>query len=233
MDALDEQARYYRERAPEYDDWWFRRGRYALPPAAMARWNADVREVEEALDRFAPHGDVLELAAGTGLWTQHLVRGAQRLTIVDASAEMIALNRARVGDDWIEYVEADLFAWRPPRRYDVCFFSFWLSHVPEEHFEKFWDIVAAALGPRGRVFLLDSGRGDPAHTSPAADGEHELRRLADGRQFTIVKRYWEPRELESRLAELGWTFELGNTRNRAFLYGSGSKACLQPTCPRV
>jgi hypothetical protein len=32
---LSEQRRYYSARAPEYDDWWFRRGRYAL--AADAR----------------------------------------------------------------------------------------------------------------------------------------------------------------------------------------------------
>ena len=28
--VLAEQRRYYRERAPEYDDWWFRRADYAL-----------------------------------------------------------------------------------------------------------------------------------------------------------------------------------------------------------
>ena len=27
---LADQRRYYRERAPEYDDWWFRRAGYAL-----------------------------------------------------------------------------------------------------------------------------------------------------------------------------------------------------------
>ena len=39
---LAEQRRYYRERAPEYDDWWFRRGAYALDTETAARWFADV-----------------------------------------------------------------------------------------------------------------------------------------------------------------------------------------------
>ena len=29
-DVLREQKRYYAARAPEYDDWWYRRGRYEL-----------------------------------------------------------------------------------------------------------------------------------------------------------------------------------------------------------
>jgi len=36
-DLLGEQKRYYAERAPEYDDWWYRRGRYELEPDALAR----------------------------------------------------------------------------------------------------------------------------------------------------------------------------------------------------
>jgi hypothetical protein len=39
-----EQRRYYRERASEYDDWWFRRGSYVLDTETAARWFADVRE---------------------------------------------------------------------------------------------------------------------------------------------------------------------------------------------
>ena len=145
--ALSEQARYYRARAGEYDDWWFRRGRYDHGPQANARWFADGALVESALGRFAPSGDVLELACGTGLWTQRLASHARRVTAIDASPEVIELARARVGDPKVEYVQADLFAWEPERAYDVCFFSFWLSHVPEERFDDFWAKVRRALVP--------------------------------------------------------------------------------------
>ena len=53
------------------------------------------------------------------------------MTAVDASPEAIAINRARVGRANVDYVEADLFAWTPPARYDLVFMSFWLSHVPD------------------------------------------------------------------------------------------------------
>ena len=144
---LSEQQRYYRARASEYDDWWFRRGRYTLDGEAREGWLADVAELESELERFGPAGDVLELAAGTGIWTQSLARYASRVTAVDASPEVLERNRATVGPDAaVEYVVADLFAWEPARAYDVCFFGFWLSHVPRERVAEFWGLVAGRCG---------------------------------------------------------------------------------------
>ena len=208
-DVLKEQKRYYAERAPEYDDWWYRRGRYTREPERERRWLLDVAELEEALRIFAPSGDVLELAAGTGIWTRRLVPAAARVVAVDANAETLALNTPAA-----ELVVADIFTWQPPQQFDVVFFSFWLSHVPEERFDEFWALVGSALRPAGRVFVIDSGPPEAA-----AEGELQLRQLADGREFTIVKRYWEPSELAERVADLGFELDLRLTRNGFFLHG--------------
>src|ERR1041385_8851136 len=105
---LSEQRRYYSARAPEYDDWWFRRGRYHPDAEAAEAWFADVAELEAELERFGPRGDVLEPAAGTGIWTRNLVGYADRVTAVDAVPEVLDLNRARV-DEPVDYVVADVF----------------------------------------------------------------------------------------------------------------------------
>jgi len=216
-DPVAEQKRYYAERAPEYDDWWYRRGRYELEPEALARWQADVAEAEAALEAFAPGGAALELAAGTGIWTRRLVRLAERVVAVDANAETLALNTSDA-----ELVRADVFEWEPAERFDLVFFSFWLSHVPEERFDRFWSLVRAALAPDGRVFLVDSGAGDTAHTGTDQADWEETRSLADGRRFRIVKRRWAPDELAERVRPLGFELELRDTRNGHFLYGGGS-----------
>ena len=218
-DPVVEQKRYYAERAPEYDDWWYRRGRYELDPDALARWQADGAEAAAALEAFAPGGSVLELAAGTGIWTRKLLRLADRVVAVDANAETLALNTPEA-----ELVRADVFEWRPAERFDLVFFSFWLSHVPEKRFDEFWGVVRDALAPGGRVFLVDSGAGDTAHTgTDQADGE-ETRSLADGRTFRIVKRRWTPEELAARVRPLGFGLELHDTANGHFLLGGGGLA---------
>jgi ubiquinone/menaquinone biosynthesis C-methylase UbiE len=89
-------------------------------------------EVTEALDAFQPHGSVLELACGPGVWTGQLLRHATDVTAVAASPEMLAIAAARLGSQRVRFVQADLFTWKPHRRYDVVFFGFWLSRVPHQ-----------------------------------------------------------------------------------------------------
>lgn len=219
---LSEQARYYRERAGEYDDWWLRRGRYDRGAEANARWFADAAVLEGALERSQIGGEVLELAGGTGLWTQRLAGLAGRLTVIDGSPEMLELNRARLDAPNVEYVLADIFSWEPEQAYDACFFGFWLSHVPEQRFEPFWAKVWHALKPGGKVLFLDSARSDLAsaadHILPDPGEQTMLRRLADGREFQIVKRFYEPHALERRLADLGWRARV-RTTPEFFIYG--------------
>jgi SAM-dependent methyltransferase len=228
--ALEQQLEYYRARAGEYDDWWFRTGRYDRGDAANAAWFAEVATLEAALERFDPRGEVLELACGTGLWTRHLVAHADHLTAVDGAPEVLERNRARteaLGAS-VTYVTADLFAWEPPpRAFDACVFAFWLSHVPEERFAPFWAMVSAALRRGGRVLFIDSERAPRSkardHTMPAEDCTTEQRRLDDGREFEIVKRYYEPSALRDRLAELGWEAEVRST-GEFFIYGTAHPA---------
>src|SRR4051794_24193044 len=150
--VLREQLDYYRQRAAEYDQWWLRQGRYDRGPIQRAQWFAEASEVQAALIEFRPQGRILELACGTGIWTEQLAPYAEQLTAVDASAEMLAINAARVTSP-VRYLQADLFEWQPSgEQYDTIFFGFFLSHVPPERFSTFWRLVGSCLAPGGRVF---------------------------------------------------------------------------------
>ena len=223
-DLLAEQRAFYRARAPEYDEWWQRRGRYDRGEAAFADWQHQVADVADALSSFGARGDVLELAGGTGWWTEQLARTADRLTVLDASPETLERNRSRVGRPDVEYVTADIFDWRPHRTYDVVFFSFWLSHVPRGRFSGFWNLARSCLGPGGRAFLIDN-RADPTPGSTGNDPfvveyhpDLHLRRVSDGSQYRVVKVMYEPEELQSLLDVQGWDASIAATR--LFIFGS-------------
>lgn len=225
---LTEQLDYYRARAGEYDRWWNREGRFDRGAEATARWFAEAAELERVLERFDLCGDVLELACGTGLWTRHLTAYAASLTAVDGSEEVLAINRARVGSPRVRYIQADLFDWTPPPEcgYDACVFSFWLSHVPEQRFAAFWEMVGSALRPGGRVLFIDSARTDRStaadHQLPGSGEATMTRRLEDGREFQIFKRFYDPTVLMDDLASLGFDVQVANT-GEFFLYGTGVK----------
>ena len=83
-------------------------------------------------------------------------------------------------------------------------------------------MVSAALRPGGRVLLIDSQRAPRSkardHTMPVDGASIEQRRLDDGREFEVVKRYYEPAALAAQLAKLGWQSEVHST-GEFFIYG--------------
>jgi SAM-dependent methyltransferase len=228
MSILDEQRAYYEARAGEYDEWWHRQGRYTMEPDEEQRWFADVASVERALDNFAPTGDVLEFACGTGLWTRHLARHARSVLAVDASPAVIDLNRARNLGAHVRYRQEDIFAWSPPpSAFDVVFFSYWLSHVPEDLFAPFWRKVATALRPGGRAFLIDS------YHSAELPGHMQDRTLNDGREFRIVKHFWQPAALAAAVAPLGWHLTAELTPNNHIIHATATPTSAEPTSGRT
>ncbi len=225
---LADQVAYYRARAGEYEDWWFRRGRFDRGPEQNAAWFADVAEVEAAFRAFLDGNAIasaLELACGTGLWTRHLAPCVAKLEALDASEEVLAINAARLAEAGainVDYRTADLFAWRPARRYDLVFMGFWLSHVPHDRFDAFWHRVRDALAPVGCAYVVDSAYEPTStavdHTRPDRDSGIVTRRLNDGREYRIVKVFWEAETLAARLAGLGLRAEIARTR-RYFIHG--------------
>ncbi|NBE95830.1 class I SAM-dependent methyltransferase [Nonomuraea sp. KC401] len=210
QDLLDEQSVYYRAVATEYE-------LHALPFPGGS-------ELSEALDTFRPAGSVLELACGPGIWTTRLLRHATDVTALDASPEMLALARQRVGEDErVRFERVDLFRWRPERCYDVVFFGFWLSHVPPEHFVSFWSMVGDCLRPDGRVFFVDDfyRTGDEL-----IEGEQSVtvrRRLIDGTAYRIVKVPHRPADLQRQLERIGWRIAVHTTAG-PFYWGAGTRA---------
>jgi len=220
--GIHEQLEYYRARSSEYDQWWYRKGRYDRGAAENAHWFRDAAEVVSALTRFGPSGRILELACGTGIWSEKLLPYASELTLIDGSREMLNLAERRLHVGNVRYVEADLFDWRPEDKYDTVFFSFWLSHVPPSRFGDFWRLVGDCVAPGGRVFFVDSQHEQTStaidHRLPDRSDIQLVRRLNDGREFRIFKLFYDAQALQKELMSLGWNISVSATQ-RYFIYG--------------
>jgi demethylmenaquinone methyltransferase/2-methoxy-6-polyprenyl-1,4-benzoquinol methylase len=212
-DGLDRllagQVTYYRACAAEY-------GEHALDLPGGD-------ELDDALTSFAPAGDVLEMACGSGTFTTLLLDYATSVTAVDAAPEMLAIARHRVTDARVRFVQADLFTWRPQRRYDVVFSGFWLSHVPLERFAAFWSLVDDCLAPDGRVLFVDDAYRTPDELVEGPNSSTIRRRLGDGTAYRAVKVPHTTQGLEERLARLGWDIDVHPTAG-PFFWGAGRRA---------
>jgi demethylmenaquinone methyltransferase/2-methoxy-6-polyprenyl-1,4-benzoquinol methylase len=199
--VLQEQMRYYRERAAEYDATVLSDDDAAIEPLAqeLRAWPADI------IARLAPCEQALELACGTGIWTRPLLQVARHILAVDASPEMLALNRAKVADVRVRYQLADLFTWEAGAPVDLVFAALWFSHVPPERLPPMFAAVRRAVRPGGQLCIIDESDTSPARPPAPEDPDLELRELRDGRQFQIVKIYWPPQRLAALCMDAGFT----------------------------
>jgi demethylmenaquinone methyltransferase/2-methoxy-6-polyprenyl-1,4-benzoquinol methylase len=228
-DILRQQIEYYRARAGEYDDWFYRKGRYDKGAELNQRWFDEAAHVMNTLRNLGSVGHVLEFACGTGIWTEQLLTIATHITAMDASAEVIAINREKIraagGESKVEYLQTDIFKWQPQQEYDMVAMGFWLSHVPPEKLDGFLATAAKATRAGGRFFMVDSRE---AEISGAKDSlsSHEnglsTRRLKDGREFKIVKIFYESDDLKTHLDRAGFDAVVEITPNH-FIYAHGTK----------
>src|ERR671937_936206 len=137
--VLQEQIAYYRALAHEYDA--------AVPLGPPPGLNL--------LQEMGPFEQVLELACGTGIWTQALLSIGHEITALDAAPEMLEINARKVASARVRYQHADLFSWEPDRQYDLVFCAFWLSHVPPDALDAFLDTLRRAVRSGGAPGIGD------------------------------------------------------------------------------
>jgi len=209
---VEEQIAYYDQRAAEYD---------ATSMTCDDPQYEYVEQIEKALADFRPTGKVLEFACGTGNWTSRLQPFADEVLALDSSPQMLEFARTKVSAGNVRFEQADLFAWEPPDAYDVVFFSFWISHVPQERFDEFWELVHCCLTRKGRIFFIDERPHEHWHEE-YIDEQLVQRTLQDGSRHRVVKKFWAEGELEQRLRGLGWSVSVTGTG--PFFWAEGSRA---------
>ena len=218
-DVLAAQVGYYRHRASEYD------------VTAYGDVDAARRRIARLVAQVQPSGRVLEIACGTGLWTEALARLAGSLVAIDAAPETLAIARERVPAANVRFEVADVFTWTTDDRFDVIFFSAWLSHVPQSRFDEFWRTLGDLLAVDGRVVFVDEPVDVRAKETYVPDAEEIVERcLEDGRTFQIVKNFLDPQTLPARLRALGWECHIvrddGDSDGDAWIVG---EAVLDPS----
>ncbi|BAY43562.1 hypothetical protein SAMD00079811_11420 [Scytonema sp. HK-05] len=223
---IQQQIEYYSARAEEYDEWFYRTGRYDRGEEINQRWFNEAAVVKSELYQIGGVENILELACGTGIWTQELLNIGKKITALDASQEVIEINRRKLGAANIEYRQVDLFSWEPDAEYDLVFFSFWLSHVPPTLVDSFLAKVYKSVRVGGQVFILDS-RFEPTSTAKNHILENNgdiyiTRKLNNEQEFKIVKIFYQPEELRDKLTQVGFDAEVKVTDNY-FIYANAIK----------
>lgn len=185
--------RYYDQRANVYDDMYLRRD-----PV----WRKDLESLADEMAKALTGRSVLEVACGTGFWTEVAAKTATRIVAVDASERMLELARKR--KKWnanVEYVHGDAYSLKEVTgKFDAGLANFWFSHVPKSRIEEFLSGFHRRLERPATVFMADNryvpGIGGQLITKLGIEDTFKLREGADGSKHEVLKNYYDHETLE-------------------------------------
>lgn len=188
QNILNDQINYYRARADEYDE-------------SISSGLETFEAGKALLSKLGKFDQILELACGTGVWTETLLKMGNHVTAVDAAPEMLKIAKEKCDDDRITYQQVNLFNWQPDKEYNLVFFANWLSHVPPNAVDDFLSKVKKSLHENGQVAFVDQHAPSDADKAIAEKEIYAKRPLA-GQEFTIIKVFYDLGNLQKKLEGL-------------------------------
>jgi demethylmenaquinone methyltransferase/2-methoxy-6-polyprenyl-1,4-benzoquinol methylase len=181
--------RYYKDRAPMYDCV------YTYPER-----QEDLRFLEDYIPSRFTGLDILEVAAGTGYWTQFLSCTARSILATDTASEALQQIYQRPLQCPVQLELVDAYALdRLPSTFDGAFAGLWFSHVPKQRMYTFLDALHARLASGAVVMFLDNSLAQCARLPISETDEfgntYQHRTLEGGRVYRVLKNFPSQTEL--------------------------------------
>ena len=161
---------------------------------------------------------VLDVACGTGYWTQFLASTAQHVVAVDISNETMAVAAEKAWPPGrVTFRIADAYALSDDLgSFDAVFAGFWWSHVPASDRGRFLASVDRRLRPRAKVLFLDNlfieASSTPISHRDAEGNTYQRRRLEDGSEHLVLKNFPSEVELCADVSAFGCNMQFTTLR---------------------
>ena len=188
---------YYARRAHEYERIYHKPER-----------QQDLAHLELLLPQWLANQNVLEIACGTGYWTEHIATQAASVLATDINEEVIAIAQSKEYPRHnVSFRQTDAYAPAVQQKaFDAGFAGFWWSHIPKQRLPEFLHNFHQRLAPQGLAVFLDNayveGSSTPLARYDDADNSYQLRTLEDGSQHEVLKNFPDEDELRTLLEPL-------------------------------
>lgn len=186
---------YYRSRASEYD-------RFYQNPERQD----DLARLRAWLIDYVRGRTILEVAAGTGYWTEVAAPVCNAITATDSVTETLAIAAKRHLGANVDLLAAD--AYDLPRfasAFDVGMANLWWSHVEKQRHQEFLSEFMGCLRRDASIVMIDQiyveGICPQESRYDEWGNRYELRKLQNGAIYEIVKNYPSDEELLNSFAQ--------------------------------
>lgn len=195
-ESIEKVAAYYAARAPEYHE---------TTGYDVERVDAGYARLKEYYGEIFKDQSVLEIACGTGYWTEAVAATARSVLATDIHPELVEATLQRLKNfPNVRCQVADAYSLQTVNEsFSAAFAQYWWSHIPLQLRRTFLDALHAKLQPGALVVFTDNREYHNERTRRRVD-EHgdiyEERLLRDGSRFETIKNFASEAEFAELLA---------------------------------
>lgn len=195
---------YYKNRAFEYEKIYFRDD-----PVRQR----EQQKIATAIQKTCKNKHVLEIACGTGYWTQYLSQTARKITATDAVDSMLKIAQEKKYHCPITFQKEDAYRLSfSDHAFEEGLANFWFSHVPKKKINAFLNEFHRVLKKKSPVFFADNvyipGIGGTLITKPHDENTYKKRVLENGSTHLVLKNYYSSDELTTLFQPYGTIIDL-------------------------
>lgn len=192
---------YYSKRAHEYE-------KIYLKPERQH----DLAELKNDLRIRLSGLNVLEVACGTGYWTEEIAKSANAILASDQSIEVLEIAKGKQLPK-TGFVQDDAFLLNSSTgNFDAGFSGFWWSHILKAKLNDFLENFHSKLQEGAKVIFIDNlfveGSSTPISRKDSEGNTYQLRSLEDGTKHEVLKNFPSESELRSMALQFGDTVDL-------------------------
>jgi demethylmenaquinone methyltransferase/2-methoxy-6-polyprenyl-1,4-benzoquinol methylase len=181
--------KYYSKRASEYEKVYDKPER-----------QAELAWLRERIPELLKGRTVLEVACGTGYWTQFIAQKARSVYACDINDAVLEIAREKALPPKVHFFRGDAVTLEGvPSGCDAAFAGFWWSHVKKSGIAQFVANLARRLEPGAQVVILDNTftnwSSTPLSRRDEEGNTYQMRKLENGEEFEILKNFPTPQEL--------------------------------------
>lgn len=175
---------YYNHRADSYEEV------YKKPERQNDILLLQAELVERLKDQV-----VLEVACGTGYWTQFFSRTASQVTATDQSKETLEIARSKAySRQNVNFKIADAYLLESVTgKFTAGFAGFWWSHIPKNRIQPFLTQFHSKLEKGSKVLITDNqyveGSNHPITNVDHEGNTYQTRLLPDGSRHKVLKNF--------------------------------------------
>lgn len=158
------------------------------------------------LQEIFANKNVLEIACGTGYWTERIAKTATSVYATDINESVLELAKQKGMPGHVSFGWADIYNLKPEQAFDGLFGGFIWSHILLQDLDDFLHRANSQVSANGTIVFMDNhyveGSNIPIAETDKDGNTFQLRSLGNGTAHRVLKNFPTKEFLIQKLSDM-------------------------------